>query len=92
MTGRSVFAQGGADLVFQLIGQGKAFRKLNEENHTLILDVEEDALMNAPGFDQNKWPDTTFDWLGGIYEHYGFEPYWLYEDDFDDFDEDDFGG
>jgi sporulation protein YlmC with PRC-barrel domain len=66
--------------------------EVNTENHTLILDVDERMLDNAPGFDRNKWPDTTFDWLGGIYEHYGFEPYWLYEDEFDDLDEDDFAG
>jgi sporulation protein YlmC with PRC-barrel domain len=65
--------------------------EVNPENLTLILDVERELLENAPGFDRNKWPDTTFEWLGGIYEYYGFEPYWLYEDDFDDFDEDDFG-
>jgi sporulation protein YlmC with PRC-barrel domain len=64
---------------------------VNTETHTLILDADDDVLQNAPGFDKNKWPDTTFEWLGGIYEHYGFEPYWLYDDEFDDFDEDDFG-
>jgi sporulation protein YlmC with PRC-barrel domain len=61
--------------------------EVNTENHTLILDADDDVLQTAPGFDKNKWPDTTFEWLGEIYEHYGFEPYWLYEDDFD---EDDF--
>lgn len=44
----------------------------NEE--CLILNVEKDKLDNAPGFDQDDWPnmaDETF--RNEIYGHYGYE-------------------
>ena len=37
--------------------------RLDTENHCLVLDVPKERLKDAPGFDQDNWPDfadTTF--------------------------------
>lgn len=50
------------------------------EAHTVVLDVDKDALKNAPGFDKERWPDTAqyeAGWLRDIYEYYGYSPYWM---------------
>lgn len=31
--------------------------QLDQENHDWIIDVSEDVLENAPGFDKDNWPD-----------------------------------
>lgn len=51
---------------------------VDEVNKRLVLHVDRETLENAPGFDKDHWPDMTVDreWLGGVYEYYGFEPYW----------------
>lgn len=50
---------------------------LDADDHSFILDVNKETLQNAPGFDKNDWPETTdVDWLTGIYDYYGYEPYW----------------
>jgi sporulation protein YlmC with PRC-barrel domain len=42
-----------------------------------ILDVSEETLKSAPGFDRNNWPDLgDFDWLTKVYRSYGRDPYW----------------
>lgn len=33
--------------------------QLDTENHNWILDVSEERLRDAPGFDKNNWPDMT---------------------------------
>ncbi|HET9908888.1 MAG TPA: PRC-barrel domain-containing protein [Anaerolineales bacterium] len=53
---------------------------INEENHSIILDVDKEVLKNAPGFDKDNWPDNAkyeAGWLLGVYEYYGFAPYWM---------------
>jgi sporulation protein YlmC with PRC-barrel domain len=43
----------------------------------VILDVDQQKLENAPGFDKDNWPqtaDTT--WLVDVYKYYGYDPYW----------------
>ena len=54
-----------------------AFEFSNSENK-LILNVDKKKLETAPGFDKDaKWPnfaDRT--WGDGIYEYYGYKPYW----------------
>jgi sporulation protein YlmC with PRC-barrel domain len=42
-----------------------------------ILDVSEETLKIAPGFDRNNWPDLgDFEWLAKVYRSYGRDPYW----------------
>jgi len=42
-----------------------------------ILDVSEETLKSAPGFDIDNWPDLgDFDWLAKVYRSYGRDPYW----------------
>lgn len=51
--------------------------QVDQENERLILNVDREALKNAPGFDKDHWPEfTDRTWGVGIYEHYGYEPYW----------------
>ena len=53
---------------------------MNTEDHTFILDVDKEALKNAPGFDKDHWPDDAqyeTGWLLDIYEYYGYSPYWM---------------
>jgi sporulation protein YlmC with PRC-barrel domain len=49
------------------------------DDQTVILDVDKEALKNAPGFDKDHWPDAAqyeAGWLLDIYEYYGYSPYW----------------
>ncbi len=42
-----------------------------------VLNVPKEVLKKAPGFDKDHWPLTgDVDWLTGIYDYYGYEPYW----------------
>lgn len=51
--------------------------EVDEAHERFILNVDKDTLKNAPGFDKDNWPETTeSQWLVGVYEHYGYEPYW----------------
>ena len=55
----------------------KAFEFATTENK-LILNVNKEKLTAAPGFDKDaKWPDfADRTWGKGIYDYYGFDPYW----------------
>jgi sporulation protein YlmC with PRC-barrel domain len=55
----------------------KAFEFATNENK-LILNVDKEKLKAAPGFDKDaKWPDfADRTWGKGIYDYYGFDPYW----------------
>ena len=66
---------------------------IDEENHSIILEVDKEVLKNAPGFDKDNWPDNAkyeAGWLLGVYEYYGFSPYWMpdEEDEVEDQTED----
>lgn len=57
---------------------------VDTDNHTLILDVDKEVLKNAPGFDKDNWPDNAkyeAGWLLGVYEYYGYSPYWMPDED-----------
>lgn len=42
-----------------------------------ILNVTEETIKAAEGFDRKKWPDSAdFEWLAKVYRYYGSEPYW----------------
>jgi sporulation protein YlmC with PRC-barrel domain len=50
---------------------------LDTDRKVFILNVEKDTLEKAPGFDKDNWPQTNdTDWLTGIYDYYGYKPYW----------------
>lgn len=52
---------------------------LDRENECFILDVDEDTLEDAPGFDKDDWPATVpedDEWLVSVYTHYHHKPYW----------------
>lgn len=62
---------------------------IDTESHNVILDVDKEVLENAPGFDKDNWPDNAkyeAGWLLGVYEYYGYSPYWMpdEEEDFQD--------
>jgi len=47
------------------------------DDKTWVMDVDKEALKNAPSFDKGTMPDLRDrDYLGGVYSHYGYEPYW----------------
>jgi sporulation protein YlmC with PRC-barrel domain len=42
-----------------------------------LLNVSEETIKSAEGFDRKKWPDTgDFEWLARVYLKFGREPYW----------------
>ena len=44
--------------------------------HELMLDIDQERLENAPGFDKNNWPDgSDRDWTAAVYRYYGCKPY-----------------
>ena len=66
---------------------------IDTENHAFILDIDKELLENAPGFDKDHWPDNAkyeAGWLLGVYEYYGYSPYWMpdEEDEIQDQSED----
>ena len=53
---------------------------IDTANHAFILDVDKGVLEKAPGFDKENWPDNAkyeAGWLLGVYEYYGYSPYWM---------------
>jgi len=50
---------------------------LDADRECFVLDVEQERLKNAPGFDKDHWPamaDPTF--ASDIYSYYNRRPYW----------------
>lgn len=48
---------------------------LDAENKRFVLDVGKDRLRNAPGFDQDQWPDMADrSWANNIHSYYGTIP------------------
>lgn len=50
---------------------------LDADRHCFILDMDQDRLRNAPGFDKDHWPsmaDRT--WGEQVYAYYNLRPYW----------------
>lgn len=47
---------------------------VDTEEECLVLNVDKDKLDNAPGFDQDNWPDMADEtFRDAIYGHYGYE-------------------
>ncbi|MDX1613566.1 MAG: PRC-barrel domain-containing protein [Candidatus Promineifilaceae bacterium] len=52
--------------------------RLDTNEKVFYLDVPKNVLENAPGFDEDDWPDfASSDWGKGIHDYYDVEPYWL---------------
>ncbi|MBT8198907.1 MAG: PRC-barrel domain-containing protein [Acidimicrobiia bacterium] len=50
---------------------------LDTGSHAFVVNVDKETLRNAPGFDQDNWPDfSDRTWGSDIYSHYGISPYW----------------
>lgn len=42
-----------------------------------LLNVSEETIKSAEGFDRKNWPDTgNFEWLERVYLKFGRDPYW----------------
>jgi sporulation protein YlmC with PRC-barrel domain len=51
--------------------------RVDTENKEIVLNVSKETLEQAPGFDKDRWPETSDQtWLGDVYRYYGYEPYW----------------
>ena len=45
-------------------------------NERFILNVEKDRLQDAPGFDEDEWPDMAdLSWATKVHTYYGAKPY-----------------
>lgn len=52
--------------------------KLNTAEKAFYLDVPKERLEDAPGFDEDNWPDfANPEWGRTVYDYYGINPYWL---------------
>lgn len=51
--------------------------RLTDDAKKIILNIDEERLKNAEGFDQQQWPNFADErWATSTYEYYGQEPYW----------------
>lgn len=51
--------------------------EVDTENKCFVLDVDEEALEDAPGFDKNDWPrQPDRDFINRVHTHYGQDPYY----------------
>jgi len=51
--------------------------QLDPENHRFILNVDQERLKSAPGFDKDHWPSMADKrWATDIHSYYGSRPYW----------------
>jgi sporulation protein YlmC with PRC-barrel domain len=49
---------------------------LDTANERFILNVEKDRLSEAPGFDEDDWPDMAdLSWSTKVHDYYGTKPY-----------------
>ncbi len=46
------------------------------QEHAFLLNVPKYTLEKAEGFDKEKWPVTSREWLSAVYSYYEYEPYW----------------
>jgi sporulation protein YlmC with PRC-barrel domain len=51
--------------------------RIDRGEHEFTLDMNREALDNAPGFDKHHWPDMADPVFGRkVHKHYGRTPYW----------------
>lgn len=52
--------------------------RVDQEDRALIIDLNEDVLSSAPGFDKDNWPDfADLQWNRSVHTHYGVDDAWL---------------
>jgi len=52
----------------------QAFKFSERDGKVIKLDVDEDTLENAPGFNKDSWPSSSSsDFTDRVYKHYGYE-------------------
>lgn len=50
---------------------------VDTDDKKVVIDLDKETLENAPGFDQDNWPDSSRqDWLEEVYVYHQVEPYW----------------
>ena len=48
--------------------------RVDQDDKALVIDLDEDVMSNAPGFDKDDWPDfSSHDWNQHVHAHYGLE-------------------
>lgn len=51
--------------------------RLDADSHEFVLNVDKERLEDAPGFDEDNWPDfTDRTWGQSVHVFYGQTPYW----------------
>jgi sporulation protein YlmC with PRC-barrel domain len=54
-----------------------AFTQAANDRNTVILNIDRERLSNAPGFEQNNWPQmSNREWVTNLYTYYNVPPYW----------------
>jgi sporulation protein YlmC with PRC-barrel domain len=47
------------------------------DDESVVIDLDEETIENAPGFDKDNWPEASdVGWMNEVYDHYGAERYW----------------
>lgn len=49
---------------------------VDTENQQVVIDLDEETVDNAPGFDKDNWPEANDAWLREVYVYYDEEPFW----------------
>jgi sporulation protein YlmC with PRC-barrel domain len=50
---------------------------LDADQHCFVLDIDQERLRNAPGFDKDHWPAMADRmWGEQVYSYYNVRPYW----------------
>lgn len=50
---------------------------LDADEKRFILNIDQDVLKNAPGFDKDHWPQMADErWAADVHSYYNFPPYW----------------
>jgi sporulation protein YlmC with PRC-barrel domain len=51
--------------------------KVDQSDQSIVIDLDEEILKTAPGFDPDHWPDIAQSaWNREIHEHYGVDEPW----------------
>ena len=51
--------------------------EIDGDEHALVFDISKERLEQAPGFDQDNWPDfADRTWGASVHKFYGTRPYW----------------
>jgi sporulation protein YlmC with PRC-barrel domain len=50
---------------------------LDEDKECFVMNVFKEKLRQAPGFDEDNWPDMAdLEWSRAVHKFYGYTPYW----------------